>query len=164
MGQGHKRSSCACACYLALGPRGLEGPPGGAGRPVQEGDLTQTFLAARSTNFNSRGEGSPIHGVSQGARQGDERTPLWWKLQARGPVDLAGAQVLGAGAEGPRGLTQVLVGELGTGTRGADGKARAGHTCSSCTGTTPPCLPAWPLQRRYCSFSCTSCPPLLTPK
>ena len=27
---------------------------------------------------------------------------------------LAGAQVLGAGAEGPRGLAQVLPGELGT--------------------------------------------------
>ena len=37
---------------------------------------------------------------------------------------LAGAQVLGAGAEDPRGLAQVLPGELGT---GREGLVRVGH-------------------------------------
>lgn len=37
-------------------------------------------------------------------------------------LTLAGAQVLGAGAEGPRGLTQVPAGGLGMGTRVGEGR------------------------------------------
>lgn len=69
---------------------------------------------------------------------------------------LAGAQVLGAGAEGPRGLAQVPTGELGTGW--FNGGRGAGHSSTPvATRATPEAW--WPA----CSSSCPHIPLPLPP-
>lgn len=81
-------------------------------------------LAAKSTAFNHRRRGqrgSPRHWVRVREMKALPSPPSPAPPEKPQPVVLspsAGAQVLGAGAEGPRGLAQVPAGELGTGTGG----------------------------------------------
>lgn len=94
------------------------------GLEVPRGHLRQSFQLPDLQPLISGAELREAGAV--GSRQGEEGTPSPRPshpllLRSRSHVvlsPLAGAQVLGAGAEGPRDLAQVLPGELGTGRGG----------------------------------------------
>lgn len=112
-------------------PVAWRAPPGEALK-VPAGHLRQTFwlpsLQSLITGGEDSGEAQDT-GCPRGVGAVREMkglpspppTPLPLLLRSRSHVVLSpsvGAQVLGAGAEGPRGLAQVPAGELGTGTGG----------------------------------------------
>lgn len=106
------------AAWRGLG-EALEGPHG------KETSGTHLWLPKLQPLIS--GEGGPVHGVPPGGTEPGSggRTPRCLPLSPRSCSravlsPLAGGQVLSAGAESPRGLTQVPVCELGTVTGMAD--------------------------------------------